>query len=469
MNPTSQHLAMKGPVADSEELLRGRHVEAKRTAVAAHLDRISWSSERLAHERLRRLRRLLHIAKDRSPWHRRRLAEVDPHHVDEADLRQLPAMTKGDVMAHFDAIVTDPRLTLDLVEAHLAGLDERPRHLLGRYQAVASGGSSGMRGVFVYGWEAWTNCYLGWTRYLLRACSGRPFSMALVAAGHPSHISRALLQTFSDPAAINLRSFPVTLPLQQIVAGLNEFRPHVLAGYPSVLPRLVQATETGRLRIQPHTIVVGGEPLLPEIRQAAEAAWGAPIHNWWLCSEGGPMGIGCGGSTGLHLSDDLLIVEPVDAGGHPVPAGERSAKVYLTNLYNPTLPLIRYELTDEVTELEGVCPCGSQHRRVEDVQGRLDDNFIYPEVVVHPHVFRSTLGRERAIVEYKVRQTRRGAAIEIVCGGPVETARIREEISTGLARLGLETPEISITTVTKLERQDTGKLKCFLPLPVTEA
>jgi phenylacetate-coenzyme A ligase PaaK-like adenylate-forming protein len=31
----------------------------------------------------------------------------------------------------------------------------------------------------------------------------------------------------------------------------------------------------------------------------------------------------------------------------------RSAKVYLTNLYNPALPLIRYEITDEVNRAVG--------------------------------------------------------------------------------------------------------------------
>jgi phenylacetate-coenzyme A ligase PaaK-like adenylate-forming protein len=98
----------------------------------------------------------------------------------------------------------------------------------------------------------------------------------------------------------------------------------------------------------------------------------------------------------MHLSDDLPIVEPVDARGGAVSLGVRSAKVYTTNLYNPVLPLIRYEITDEVTLLEEPCPCGSAHRLVEDIQGRLDDSFFYPGVgMIHSHVFRSRLGREQ--------------------------------------------------------------------------
>jgi phenylacetate-CoA ligase len=442
--------------------LRLRHVEDKRVAVGDHLERIGWSAERLAAERSERLRDLLRLAKDRSPWHRERLANVDPEQVDEHDLHRLPVMTKDDVMAHFDEIVTDPRVTLERVEVDLAALEQEPRHLLDRYQAIASGGSSGVRGVFLYDWDAWVTCYLGWFRYLLRDLGAERFSMALVAASKPAHISRALLQTFSDPDAIALHSIPVTLPLEQIVAGLNDVRPDTLAAYPSALAELTRAAQAESLRIAPRAIVTGGEPLLPEIREAAEATFGVPILNWWLCSEVGPIGIGCGHGPGLHLSDDLLIIEPVDRERRPVPVGVRCAQVLLTNLYNPALPLIRYELTDEITMIGERCSCGSQHRLVADPLGRLDDSFRYgPGVMVHPHLFRSTLGCEAGILEYQVRQTERGAAISV--RGHADLDRLERELAAGLERLGLEDPDVTITTVTNIERQDTGKLRRFLP------
>jgi phenylacetate-CoA ligase len=138
--------------------LRERHVQAKRDAAAAAIERIGWSSDRLAAERRRRLRAMLRLAKERSAWHRARLADVDPDRVTEHDVRELPVMTKGDVMTYFDQIVTDPRVTLAAVESHLASLTEAPRHLLDRYQAIAPGGSSGVRGVFLYDWDAWVTC-----------------------------------------------------------------------------------------------------------------------------------------------------------------------------------------------------------------------------------------------------------------------------------------------------------------------
>ncbi|MGV7852596.1 hypothetical protein PJM29_30980, partial [Mycobacterium kansasii] len=48
----------------------------------------------------------------------------------------------------------------------------------------------------------------------------------------------------------------------------------------------------------------------------------------------------------LVFSTDMCIVELVDAHNQPVARGAASAKVLVTNLYNLTQPLIRYELTD---------------------------------------------------------------------------------------------------------------------------
>jgi phenylacetate-CoA ligase len=88
---------------------------------------------------------------------------------------------------------------------------------------------------------------------------------------------------------------------------------------------------------------------------------------------------------------------------------------------------------------------------------------------VHPHVFRSRLGGDRGIVEYQVRQTERGAAIAIRCRGDVDLARLQQAIAGDLRRLGLPKPEITIQRVERLERQATGKLKRFVPLPANAA
>jgi len=79
-----------------------------------YLERLTWSANRLRVERTLRLRELLRTARAHSSWHRSRLATVDLDAIDEDRLRELPTMTKGDLMANFDQIVTDRRVTLDI-------------------------------------------------------------------------------------------------------------------------------------------------------------------------------------------------------------------------------------------------------------------------------------------------------------------------------------------------------------------
>jgi phenylacetate-coenzyme A ligase PaaK-like adenylate-forming protein len=323
--------------------------------------------------------------------------------------------------------------------------------------------------VFVFDWDGWATFWVSAFRYLLRAkrsdpeLRSRPITLGWVAAAHFTHATAALSRTFTSPDFVNVR-FPVTLATEEMVSGLNDARPDVLVAYPSALHVLSFEVQAGRLRIAPRQVLSCSEPLLPEIRAAVEEAWALRVGNLWGTSEGGGVAVPCDRSRS-HLSEDLLIVEPVDEAGEPVAPGERAAKVYVTNLFNRALPLIRYEITDEVTVLSDPCPCGSAHRCVADIQGRLDDVFDYDGARVHPHVFRSALGRHAGVVEYQVRQTSRGALIAVRCSARVDLERLNDEITFALAKLGLPRPLVDLTVVDRLER-DPGpaKLKRFVPL-----
>jgi phenylacetate-coenzyme A ligase PaaK-like adenylate-forming protein len=451
---------------DEAAELRRRHVADMQRQLPAYLGRLDWPAERLKTYRTARLRALLRAAAAGSPWHRARLAGVDIDTFDETRLDEVPVMTKDDLMEHFDEIVTDDRLDLDTVETHLDGLTD-DAYLLGRYHAVASGGSSGQRGVFAYDWDGWTASFLPLIRHELRAWigprpGGAPVTMAVVAAGRPTHGSSAIFRSFGQ-GALSIRLFPVGTALEATVEGLNRLQPTIFSGYPSALHLLADAAIKGDLRIRPRRVITFAEPLLPETRGCLEETFGVGVCNWWTASEAFAAAIACGEGPWMHLSDDLVIVEPIDRAGRAVGVGERSAAVLLTNLYNHALPLVRYHLTDEVTFLDGRCPCGSAHRLVGDIAGRLNDTFDYDGVAVHPHVFRSPLTGQRHVAEYQVRQTATGAEVLIRRVGPVDIEALRSQITRGLSAF-LPVPEVTIAEVDEISRQGTGKLKRFVPL-----
>ncbi len=454
--------------SEYDELAERQRVMAT-TLLSSSVEQLAWPADQLASHRKRRLRGLVSHAMARSPWHAERLRGLNPESLDETRLADLPVMTKDDLMANWDRIATDPELRLDRCEAHLESLSE-PRYLADRYHVVASGGSSGRRGVFAYNWDGWVTFYTGYVRWLARR-AGRegwppPAEMVTASVGAQAltHPTVALNRTFSGSGAA-ARSFPVSQPLGEIVAGLNELQPHLIFGYASALGLLAREAAAGRLSVAPRAIVSSAEPLLLEVADAIRAAWGVEPTNVYGTSDAGIVAMGCGAAPGLHVNDDELVIEAVDVEGAPTAPGECSAKLYVTVLFQRALPLIRYELTDQIEWIAEPCPCGSTFRRIRDIQGRLDDHFVYPGgVTVHPHVFRSPLARAGAVVEYQVRQTADGAEVDVVATEALDASGLAAALERALAGVGLDAPRVRVARVERLARIGVGKLKRFLPL-----
>lgn len=450
------------------ETTRQRHVAYMFEQAPHFFERLSWGRAEIEAEQTRGLRALVRHAIERSPWHRARLAGVDPDGLTPDDLAAIPPMTKADLMANWDAIVTDPRCTLAAAEAHLAGLTT-DAYFQDDLHVIASGGSSGTRGVFAYDWHGWAVCWLGLGRgianvhgYLGLTPEHGP--IASVSAHVATHATSALAQTFANPTMAIVRA-PVTLPLDEIVRILNATRPAALHAYASMLPMLCDEARAGRLRIAPKAVWSTSEPLFPEVRALVETTWGALVLDSWAASESNGGAFSCPVAPGFHVGEDLNVMELVDDDGRPVPAGGRASRMLLTNLYNRLMPLIRYEITDELQLAAGPCPCGSAYRKIDGVAGRTDDVFAYPDGTrVHPLNFRTVLGKDPAIVEYQVRQTARGADVDVVARATIDTTALAAALARRLREIGMLTPAVAVRRVERIGRQATGKLKRFVPL-----
>jgi phenylacetate-CoA ligase len=446
-------------------ILRQRNVDHFERLLPEHIARTTWSAERLRAERERGLRTLLRVAKERSRWHGVRLARTDPDSFREDDLGSLPTMTKADLMQNFDAILTVEDVSRDRAEAHLEDLS-KDAFLLDQYHVVASGGSSGTRGVFIFDWDGWLTCALTQQRFARlaqRHAGVRPDAVrAVVAGGKASHMSFAMASLFAHSGVV---AVPATLPIREIVERLNALQPQLLTGFPSMMQALAKEAIAGRLRVKPVMVMCGSEPLLPEMRALIKEAWNVRVVNRYLTSEG-PSASDCGAGYGMHLNEDVCIFEPVNEQGAPVAVGERAAKLFVTPLFNLAQPLIRYELTVEVTLKDPACPGGTGMRLSDDIGGRSDDTFNYAGgVVAHPMLFRSPLGRDRNIVEYQVHQTEHGASVDLRTDGYVDLDSLRQTLMRELRAIGISAPEVAIRLVPDFERQSTGKLKRFVPLP----
>ena len=420
---------------------------------------MGWDAKRVAGYQQSALRRLLARATKHSPFHARRLGGIDPAHFDLAQLPALPTMSKADMMASFDEIVTDRRINLSDVQTHLQRTGRKPELYAGRYFATTTGGSSGLKGVFLYDWDAMID-----------------FGARIMVSAGPPPADARVVATIASPGAIHILRLgfalidgehfrvvdtPVTLPLGEIVGRLNEQQPDVLFGYPAMLFRLAVEQEAGRLSISPVRIRSSAATLTPVAEERIAAAFDAPVIDTYGATEG-IVGTRPAGSAVFTFASDLAIIELVDKEHRPVPVGQPSAKVLLTNLFNLAQPLIRYEVEDQFVLAKAVG--GSGHLSAT-VNGRAMSEFDYGNTCVYPGGIVSLLMTYPAVIDYQIRQTPRGVDVDLLSWAACDTAALSRQVKRLLVDAGLTDAQISVRQVDKLDVDSaTGKHRRVVPL-----
>jgi phenylacetate-CoA ligase len=445
--------------------LRDRIQAGVFAALPAHFRRLGWTADQLRDWQRDRLRCLLATAISRSAFHIQRLGGIDPARFELADLPSLPVMTKTEMMAHFDELISGRALTRETAERALAATRDEPQPLPGGYLCMATGGSSGQRGIFAYDPASVAEfvCLLFRTRLAALGAAATAavpeVTFAMVGASSAVH-GTSFVPSVLAGSPIRFARVPVTLPVSQIASRLNRLQPQGLFGYPSVLARLAGEQQAGRLHIAPQLVNCTAETLQPQFRTAIRQAFGAPVFNTFATTEG------LAGSSGpddpfITLATDSCVVELVDTRYRPVPPGTASAKVLVTNLYNHLQPLIRYELNDSFTAQ----PAAATHSHLRvSVEGRADEILHYDQADIHPLVLRSILLAQPGVLDYQVRQTPTGAAVRVLLECEADLALLRDQLRAALARAGLADPDVTVEAVAALPRHSqTGKLRRVIP------
>ena len=70
------------------------------------------------------------------------------------------------------------------------------------------------------------------------------------------------MRTFLADPGDRVLHLPMTLPVDEVVGGLNTAQPELLMGYPSALDVVVREAQAGRLCISPRYVESGGELLM---------------------------------------------------------------------------------------------------------------------------------------------------------------------------------------------------------------
>jgi phenylacetate-CoA ligase len=375
------------------------------------------TSEMLVARQQKRLNELVMFARANSRFYAEKYRGL-PEVI--TGVRQLPPVTKAELMERFDDVVTDPSVRKVDVSKYISDLGNIGKPYLGKYMVWTTSGTTGTPGIFLEdkNWDAVITAVnvlrMGgewYTMDVIRGMMKAGGNSASIFAGNGHFLGVTMLErqrNSNRSRGKRIRLIPVTLPIAEIVKRLNELQPAMFSGYASALGLLAQEQLEGRLNIHPSIVISSAEPLSPENRALIQQAFGVPARNNYGCSEGGVMGYECNHER-MHINADWIIFEPVDANHGPIPAGQLSDRTLITNLANRVMPIIRYELGDRVTLLPEKCDCGITLPLIK-VEGRTDEILRFQSsngqsIPVLPLALWSVLKETPGVLRFQAIQT----------------------------------------------------------------
>lgn len=372
----------------------------------AYLEQSQWlNRDELELRETRALVDLLSYAGQRVPYYRELFAKLrfDPRGVrSRADLAELPLLTREVVRERY----------ADLVD---------PAHR-GKNIKKGTSGSTGKPLKFEYSQasECWRQAVklrgYSWAGY----CPGRKtfFYWAAVAGGTPTfkiRLDRALKrETFFDSMKQDLPARHAALEV------LRRTRPEVIVCYTQACAQFARWIGDNGLRDWPDVpVICAAEAVLPADRAVLAKAFGPDIFETYGSRETMLMAAECERHSGMHLSEENLVLELV-RNGAPIGAGE-AGDVVVTDLHNHGMPMIRYVNGDvAVLALDQRCACGRGLRLLERVDGRRADTMFdgagnpVPGIVFHV-LFSDA--RQEIVRQFQAVQSLSGAVVLKVVRG----------------------------------------------------
>lgn len=202
-------------------------------------------------------------------------------------------------------------------------------------------------------------------------------------------------------------------PSERQVRIARDWGVTVLAGTPSYVLHLADVAEAQgfdlrkdfRLRRTIHT----SETMTEAARRAIENRWGVSAYDNFGSVETGSPTFECEERAGYHVNEDAYIFEVLDPATHePVRPGQEGVLV-VTCLFKQAAPVIRYNIEDLCTFIEGECDCGRSFRRISKLRGRLSDMIKVSGIPFYPASVETALERLPQLTrEYRVTVDRTG-------------------------------------------------------------
>ncbi|NQS98499.1 MAG: glycosyltransferase [candidate division Zixibacteria bacterium] len=166
--------------------------------------------------------------------------------------------------------------------------------------------------------------------------------------------------------------------IETFVRELVEWKPKAIRGYASSLYLVASYIKSLNLPApRPQTIESGAEKLWNGQRAVIEDVFQCQVFEQYGSREIPAIGCECELHNGMHIFNDIRLLEII-RDGEPAKPGEEGS-IIITDLMNYVMPFIRYEIGDIGVMAEGLCSCGRGFPLLKEVKGRIINIFPTPD------------------------------------------------------------------------------------------
>jgi len=326
------------------------------------LDSQWWDKEKLYQLQCTRLRKIVTHAYQTVPYYRRIFNEyglsVSSIQTPE-DMKKLPYLSKDTIRKEFNNLISEKIDFKTVRKESTSGTTGTPLAVyLDNSTFLFSRAVINMHQLWAgYTGKQWLGVFSGY-RVIPFNKNSSPFWIKNYA-GKQMHFSTYHL---------NLKN------IKSYYKALAESKVEYLLGYPSSIGLFAKfINEHIGKQVPLKGVFLGSEPIYDWQRENISKAFKCKIYNYYGQTENLIMAPGCGYTDDLHicLEGGITELEPVR---------ENEFNIIGTTLINYSMPLIRYELNDITGGfVNGDCPCGRKHSRLQPIQTKSEDFVVTPE------------------------------------------------------------------------------------------
>jgi phenylacetate-CoA ligase len=296
-----------------------------------------------------------------------RVERIDPSEIRTAeDLERLPLLDKDTVQANPERFRAESRLGREAV-------------------AFLTSGSTGKRLEIHHDRTSLLQnlAYSERHRIVEARLCGRRYRYTKASIGSPAGTGPRARSFYRAKTFIPLRPkrhhISSVLPLDEIIARINEIRPDAIRGFGAYLDMLFKTlARRGATFHRPRVIVYGSDMMSSEGKRLIQEHFGIPLLSHYNAVEAFQIGFLCEERRHFHLHDDLTYLRVVDEDGHTAAPGA-VGDVIVSNLVNRGTVLLNYRLGDRAARSDESCPCGRTSPLLADLEGRVEDVMTLPD------------------------------------------------------------------------------------------